>query len=263
MYNQSMNFFGDIVPFVFGSIIGSFLNVCIFRIPEEKSIVSPGSHCPECGRHIAWYDNIPILSYFILAGKCRQCKKPIPVQYPLVEGLTAVLAFFLAKRFGFTAEFLVFFVFTCSLIVVSFIDLRHFIIPDLISIPGIFAGILASWFLTDTGLKNSLLGFALGFVFLFVVAEGYRLVTGREGMGGGDVKLIGMIGAFTGWQGVLFTIFGGSLTGIIVGSIALLISGKDSKTPIPFGPFLSLSSVVYVLIGNYYMQNILFHMNFQ
>lgn len=240
-----------LIPIVLGLITGSFLNVCIFRIPAGRSIATPGSSCPSCGRMIAWYDNIPILSYFILRGRCRYCGATISLQYPIVEGLTALLAFLLARLHPplFTAPFWIFFAFVCSLLVITFIDLKHFIIPDVITYPGIPVGIIASWFLTDVGIRDSIIGAIGGFLFLLFVAEFYRLLTGREGMGGGDIKLAGMIGAFTGWQGILFTVFAGALVGSIIGSLYLLLKKKESSTPIPFGPFLSLGAIVYLFIG--------------
>ncbi len=243
--------YNNIIPVVLGLITGSFLNVCIFRLPENKSIVHPRSHCPVCGHPIQWYYNIPILSYIILLGKCRYCRSPISLQYPIVEGLTALIMFLLSINYPplKTAEFWVYSAFVSSLIVITFIDLKHYIIPDVITYPGIFLGLISSSLITETGLKNSLIGAGLGFFFLLFVAEGYKLLTKREGMGGGDIKLAGMIGAFTGWDGVIFSILVGSITGTMIGSVFLLINKKDSQTPIPFGPFLSLGAVLFLLVG--------------
>lgn len=247
--------YNDIISVVLGLITGSFLNVCIFRLPENKSIVHPGSYCPACGHHIPWYYNIPLLSYILLMGKCRYCRSPISLQYPLVEGLTALIMFLLSINFPplDTVEFWVYSAFVSSLIVITFIDLRHYIIPDAITYPGILLGLLSSWFITGTGLKNSLIGTGLGFFFLLFVAEGYKLLTKREGMGGGDIKLTGMIGAFAGWDGVIFSILVGSLTGAVIGSIFLIINKKDSQTPVPFGPFLSFGAVLFLLVGKGWM----------
>ncbi len=248
-----------IIPVVLGLITGSFLNVCIYRLPKNKSIVSPGSHCPSCGHHIPWHDNIPLFSYIILMGKCRYCRSKISLQYPFVEGFTTLLMFLLSINFPplLTAEFWLYSAFVSLLIVVSFIDIGHYIIPDVITYPGIPAGILASWFITDTGLKNSLIGAGLGFFFLLFVAAGYKLLTKKDGMGGGDIKLAGMIGAFLGWDGVIFTILLGSLTGAVIGSIFLILNKKNSQTPVPFGPFLSFGAVVFLLIGREWMNLIM------
>jgi leader peptidase (prepilin peptidase)/N-methyltransferase len=248
-------FYNVIIPVVLGLITGSFLNVCIYRLPENKSIITPRSHCPFCKHTIAWYDNIPVLSYIFLFGKCRHCNSTIPLQYPLVEALTALLMYLISINFPplVTAGFWVYSAFVSSLIVITFIDLKYYIIPDVITLPGIPVGILASWFLTNTGTKNSLIGAGVGFFFLLFVAEGYKLLTKKDGMGGGDIKLAGMIGAFTGWDGVIFSILVGSLTGAVVGSIFLIINKKDSQTPVPFGPFLSFGAVLFLLAGRGWM----------
>lgn len=244
-----------IIPLVLGLITGSFLNVCIYRLPENKSIIHPRSHCPTCGGQIPWYDNIPLLSYIILKGKCRSCGSPISLQYPVVEGLTALLMFLLSINSPplYTVDFWIYSAFISSLIVITFIDIKHYIIPDVITYPGIIIGILTSWLLSGTGVKNSLIGAGIGFFFLLFVAEGYKLLTKREGMGGGDIKLASMIGAFTGWDGVIFSILVGSLSGTIIGSIFLIINRKDSTTPIPFGPFLSFGAVIFLLVGRGWM----------
>jgi len=251
-----MDLFSYIIPIVFGLIIGSFLNVCIFRLPDNRSIVYPGSHCPSCGHAIAWYDNIPLLSYIILRGRCRYCHARISLQYPVVETLTAIVMLLLAYPYPplHTAKFWVYSIFASSLIVISFIDLKHYIIPDIITMPGIPLGVICSWFFTETGIKNALAGGFTGFLFLLLVAEGYRIITGNDGMGGGDIKLAGMIGTFTGLEGVLFSILFGAMSGAIVGSIILWKAKKDSKTPIPFGPFLSTGAIIYILYARGWME---------
>jgi leader peptidase (prepilin peptidase)/N-methyltransferase len=251
-----MDLFSYIIPIVFGLIIGSFLNVCIFRLPDNRSIVYPGSHCPSCGHAIAWYDNIPLLSYIILRGRCRYCHARISLQYPVVETLTAIVMLLLAYSYPplHTAKFWVYSIFASSLIVISFIDLKHYIIPDIITMPGIPLGVICSWFFTETGIKNALAGGFTGFLFLLLVAEGYRIITGNDGMGGGDIKLAGMIGTFTGLEGVLFSILFGAMSGAIVGSIILWKTKKDSKTPIPFGPFLSTGAIIYIVYARGWME---------
>ena len=237
-----------IIVLIFGAVVGSFLNVCIHRIPEGKSIVSPPSSCPDCNKPIPFYDNIPIISYIILRGRCRNCKNTISLQYPLVEAVTGFFSIVLFKQFGLSPQFFIYFVFISGLIVITFIDLKYQIIPDIISLPGIGIGLLASYFLPH-GILNSLIGILVGGGSLFLVAFGYYFVTGREGMGGGDIKLLAMIGAFLSWQGVIITIFVGSFVGAIIGSILMIVKGKDSKYAIPFGPFLAFGGLIYLLFG--------------
>jgi len=233
---------------VIGLFIGSFLNVCIHRIPRGESIVFPSSSCPGCGARIRPWDNVPILSYLILWGKCRSCKGKISIRYPLVEALSALLALAMLYRFGLNASFAVYYVWTCALLVITFIDLDHQIIPDSLSIGGIVAGLALVWWMPVSYL-DALIGLGLGAGLLIAVIYGYFFLTGKHGMGGGDVKLLGMIGVFTGWQGVLFTIFTGSLVGSLVGIPWALLQRKNMQTAIPFGPFLALGAFIYVLFG--------------
>jgi len=244
-----MNWITLFFGFVFGTIIGSFLNVCIHRLPQGKSIVVPPSHCPRCKTPIRFYDNIPLASFIILQGKCRGCKAPISFRYPLVEFLMGLFSLILLLRFGISTLYLIYLSFFASLTLVSFIDLPHKIIPDLISLPGIVIGLVISLLHPQMSLKDSLIGVLLGGGSLYVVASVYHLVTKREGMGGGDVKLLAMIGAFIGWKGVLFTILCSSLIGTMVGVTLMLVSSADSKYAVPFGPFLSLGAIIYVLWG--------------
>jgi len=238
-----------IFAFVFGTCIGSFLNVCIYRIPAGMSIVRPGSSCPRCKTEIAFYDNIPILSWLLLMGKCRSCKAPIAVRYPLVELVTGLFAAASSISFGPTPQALVVFAFIATLIVVAFIDLDHRIIPDTISLPGIPLFFLAAFAVPDITWQARALGILAGGGSLFAVAWGYQLLTGREGMGGGDIKLLAMIGAFIGWQGILFTLFSASAIGTIAGLLAMARSGKGMKLAIPFGPFLALGAIIYLFFG--------------
>jgi len=238
-----------IVSFIFGSAVGSFLNVCIYRIPAGISIVSPPSSCPSCANPIAFYDNIPVLGYIFLLGRCRRCGASISARYPIVEAATGALCAALYYRFGPSVEFFAYFAFVSALIVVTFIDLKLQIIPDVISIPGIVAGIAASYFIPSVGLVDSAGGFLLGAGFLFLIAMGYHFLTGKEGMGGGDIKLLGMIGAFLGWRGAVVTLLLGAFTGAFIGGILMLRYGKDSKYAIPFGPFLAGGAVAYLFFG--------------
>ena len=236
--------------FMFGMCIGSFLNVCIYRLPSSMSIIKPSrSFCPQCKSAIKFYDNIPVFSYIWLRGRCRNCKASISLRYPLVELITGILAIAILFLFGLTLEGLVYFIFISSLLVITFIDIDHKIIPDIITLPGIPIGLLASFVLPAMTFISSLVGLLVGGGSLLLVAWVYSLITHKEGMGGGDIKLLGMIGAFLGWKGVIFTIFAASLTGTLVGIIVMLQKGKNLKFAIPFGPFLSIGAMSYVFFG--------------
>ena len=249
-----------IFAFIFGTAVGSFLNVCIFRLPLDKSIVKPSSHCFSCKKPIPFYDNIPLVSFILLQGKCRHCKVPISYQYPLVELLAGIGALACVFRWGFTLNALSIFIFVAALIVITFIDFEHKIIPDVISIPGILYGLLAALVLPRISFFDSLLGGLLGGGSLLVVAGFYYLLTKQEGMGLGDVKLLAMMGAFLGWQSILFIIMIGSITGAVIGVGAMVIKKKDRRYAIPFGPFLSLGAAAYLFYGQ---EIIYWYMNFQ
>jgi leader peptidase (prepilin peptidase)/N-methyltransferase len=236
--------------FMFGMCIGSFLNVCIYRLPSSVSIINPSrSFCPQCNSAIQFYDNIPVFSYLWLKGRCRNCKASISLRYPLVELMTGILSIAILFMFGLTLEGVVYFVFISSLLVITFIDIDHKIIPDIITLPGIPIGLAASFVLPDMTFKSSLLGLLAGGGSLLLVAWTYSLITHKEGMGGGDIKLLGMIGTFIGWKGVIFTIFASSLAGTLVGIFVMLLKGKNLKFAIPFGPFLSIGAMSYVFFG--------------
>jgi leader peptidase (prepilin peptidase) / N-methyltransferase len=238
-----------IFAFIFGAVVGSFLNVCIYRLPKKESVVFPPSHCPNCDYKIPFYDNIPILSYIVLAGRCRSCKVRISPQYPLVELVTALLTLFLFIKFGPSLSFLVLFLFCSAMVVVTFIDLEHQIIPDVISLSGIVCGFIFSFFIPQLGWLNSLIGIAVGGGSLLLVAYGYEFITKKEGMGGGDIKLLAMMGAFFGWRAIPFIIFVSSLIGSVIGITVMLIQKKDAKLAIPFGPFLALGAILYIFFG--------------
>ncbi len=238
------------VIFILGAIVGSFLNVCIYRLPREKSIIRPPSSCPSCEKPIRFYDNIPIISYLLLKGKCRQCSVHISIRYPVVEFITAFLFFFLFRKFGLSFDFFVNVFFVSILVAISFIDFDFQIIPDVLSIGGLIVGFFLAFFRKPLFLyQDSLYGILLGGGILFVIAYGYQLLRKREGMGGGDIKLLGMIGAFCGIQGVIFSLMAGSLLGTAVGIPMMLIKGEDSKYAIPFGPFLSLGALIFLFFG--------------
>ena len=236
--------------FVVGACIGSFLNVCIYRIPLGRSIVRPGSFCPSCKEFIPFYLNLPILSYVLLRGRCRNCGHPISPRYPIVEAMTGGFAVLLLSRFGFTPSALFWLGFVCVLTVVSFIDLDHQIIPDCISLPGIPVFATSFLFLPGMAWTDVLTGILAGGGILYAVALFYYLARKQEGMGGGDIKLLAMIGAATGFKGVLFTILTGSLLGTLAGLGTMIATGTfSSRLKIPFGPFLSMGAVLYVFLG--------------
>jgi leader peptidase (prepilin peptidase)/N-methyltransferase len=237
--------------FVFGAIVGSFLNVCIYRLPKGLSIVEPPSHCFHCQAAIRPLDNIPLLSYVLLRGRCRECGTPFSPRYFLVELLTALLAVALLWRFGLTPALFLYFAFAAALVVVTFIDLDYLIIPDAISLPGIGVGLTASFLIEGTPAPlESAIGVVLGAGILWAVAFAYEKLTGTEGMGFGDVKLLAMIGAFLGWRGVPLCLLIGSLSGSVIGITAMAILGKDRKWEIPFGPFLALGAILTLLFGS-------------
>jgi leader peptidase (prepilin peptidase)/N-methyltransferase len=235
--------------FVAGVAVGSFLNVCIWRIPAGKSIVYTPSHCPHCAAPISHRDNIPLLSYLLLRGRCRSCGGGISLRYPAVEALTGILLVLLLYRFGVSPQWAVYSIFAAALIVISFIDVDHQIIPDVISLPGIVLGLLFSALGQGPPLIDSAIGVLVGGGILYAVAVGYHALTGREGMGGGDIKLLAMIGAFLGWQAVFVTLILGSLAGSLVGIGLMLAQGKDSRVPIPFGPFLACGAFCALAFG--------------
>jgi leader peptidase (prepilin peptidase)/N-methyltransferase len=236
--------------FIFGLCIGSFLNVCIYRLPSSMSIVNPSrSICPQCKSAISFYDNIPVFSYLWLKGRCRHCQAAISLRYPLVELMTGIIAVDVFFMFGPTIAGSIYFIFISSLLVITFIDIDHKIIPDVISLPGIPIGLAASFVLPAMTFKTALLGILAGGGSLWIVAWTYSLITRKEGMGGGDIKLLAMIGAFIGWKGVVFTIFAASVAGTVLGMIVMLVKGKDLKYAIPFGPFLSIGAMSYLFFG--------------
>ena len=259
-----------IFVFLFGLIIGSFLNVCIVRIPSGKSIVLPASACPKCGAFIKAYDNIPVLSYLLLGGKCRKCKNPISLMYPLVELLTALLFLACYKAFGLTAEALKWAVFSGIMIVLVFTDLRERLLPDAVNYTGLALGLALSFFTRPTdgtaqwlanrmfdfpppapvlSFVDAILGAALGSALLWGVSEVYFKLRHREGMGLGDVKMMLMAGAFLGAKRTLLTIFAGSLLGSILGFAFILARRKGSDYELPFGTFLGMAALLVVFFG--------------
>ena len=220
-----------VIVFLFGATLGSFLNVVIHRLPQSESIVKPRSRCPACEHEIRWYDNIPILSFFLLGRKCRDCGQPISFRYPLVEALTAGLALVLWMKFGLSKELVVHFGFTGMLIAITFIDIDHRIIPNEISLPGILIGFACS-FLWEGFWVDSLIGLLVGGGGLLLLSMLYSLIRGREGMGMGDVKLLAMLGAWLGWQCLIFVLLFASIQGVLLAAI-LWIGGVKLKPPLP------------------------------
>ena len=234
--------------FLFGLAIGSFLNVCIYRIPIGQSIVTPPSRCMGCGQELRWYHNIPVVSWLVLGGKCAFCQAPVSARYPAVELLTAVVFALHALVFAPDLLLLVRLVFAAVLIVLAFIDIDHRILPDSMTLTGIPLGILASLWLPP-GWRASLIGVALGGGMLWLIAEGYYRWRKVEGMGMGDVKMLAMIGAVLGWRAVVVTLVLASVSGALVGA-ALLARTKDGmRYALPFGTFLSAGALVASLVG--------------
>jgi leader peptidase (prepilin peptidase)/N-methyltransferase len=240
--------------FIIGCCLGSFYNVVIHRLPNGESLVHPPSHCPGCDKPIAPYDNIPILSYLLLRGKCRHCRAPISPRYPLVEALTGLIAMLLFRRYGFHPQLLVEFVFASILIIITFIDLDTYTIPDVFSLTGIGLGFLGSFLTARLSWTDSLLGVLLGGGLFWAIAAGYAWVRRREGLGGGDIKLLAMIGAFVGWSGVVFTILAASISGLAVGLVVMARSRQGLTAMIPFGPFLALGAISYIFWGQSFFQ---------
>jgi leader peptidase (prepilin peptidase)/N-methyltransferase len=246
------NIFSGIIVFIFGALVGSFLNVCIYRIPRGLSIVYPSSMCPSCNTAIRPWDNIPLVSCILLGGKCRHCRTRISWRYPLVELLNALLYTGVLWRFGPGWHTPVFFIFCSALVVITFIDIDFQIIPDQITLTGIPVGLIAgSLILPDPFLRDMSLGFnasAIGMLagggLFYAVA-----VISRGGMGGGDIKMMAMVGACMGWKAILLTTFLGSLSGSVVGIFLMLFKGRGRKAKVPFGPFLAFGAMITLFYG--------------
>ena len=244
------SWFYYIILLILGLVLGSFYNVCIYRLPREESIVWPGSRCPHCRHPLSVMDNLPLVSFLLLKGSCRYCQTPISYQYPLVEGMTALATVLIGWKFGLSWDFLQALFLVSALLIVSFIDLSYQIIPDWITYPGIGIGLIFSWLTGAPGWLSSLIGLLVGGGLLWLLAVGYQLLAKKEGMGGGDIKLLAMIGAFLGWQGVLVTLILGSFLGTLAGLGLILIWKKDRTYAVPFGPFLSLGAVIHLFFGS-------------
>lgn len=257
---------------LFGLLFGSFLNVVIHRVPimlqrgwgeqcrellelpeepaEPLSLIHPGSHCPNCKTPVAPLDNIPVLSFTLLGGKCRHCGEKIPLRYPLVEILTAVVFTLTAWRFGFTLQAAAALVLTGLLLPLIFIDIDEQILPDGITIPGLWLGLMINSMGIFADLHSALIGAVFGYLSLWSVYHVFRFVTGKEGMGYGDFKLLAMLGAWLGWQSLPLIILLSATVGAVIGITLLMISKKTRDTPIPFGPYLCLAGWIALLMGD-------------
>jgi len=232
---------------VVGLIFGSFANVCVHRIPLHISVVFPGSRCPACGHAIAWYDNIPLLSWAMLGGKCRYCKSAISIRYPLLELLMGLSWAALAWHFGFTPVLLQALLLVSLLWVLTLIDLETGLLPNVLTFPGMAIGLgFAYWF---GYFQDAVIGAILGYGVFWLVARLFLVVTGREGMGYGDFKLLAMLGAFMGWQALPFIVFASSFVGAVAGTVLLLVARKEMRTEIPFGPYLAAAGMIWFLWG--------------
>lgn len=264
-----------IFSFITGTVVGSFLNVCIYRIPREESIVYPSSHCTVCNTPLSFIHNIPVISFLLQKGRCSFCGSPISYSYLIIELITGILTFLLVFNYGLQLKTFIYFVVTCSLIVISVIDIRYMIIPNVITFPGIIIGLVISAILTNwhqliyelqtagvadylyiignIPFPNSFVGTLFGGGILLAIAYIYKFVRKIEGMGMGDVKLLAMLGAFLGLQGVIFIIFLSSLLGSVAGISLMIYNRGDLKYAIPYGPFLSTAAIIFMLYDNIFV----------
>lgn len=238
---------GLVAAGLFGAVIGSFLNVCIVRLPVDESLWWPGSKCPACGAPVRWYDNVPVLSWLVLHGRCRHCRAPISVQYPLVELATSVLWIGAFWWFGITLQALTGAVFATILLGVAVTDARHYLIPDEYTWGGLVVGLLLALRFGPRGVALAALGAAVGFGLLYAVAWAGERAFRQEAMGGGDVKMMAMVGAFVGWKGVLLTVFLGALLGTLV-FVPLTLR---KRRLVPFGVFLAAAAAITFVAGDW------------
>jgi leader peptidase (prepilin peptidase)/N-methyltransferase len=238
-----------ILIFSLGIIVGSFSNVCIYRIPRNESVIYPASHCPKCRTKIKPVDNIPLLSYILLKGRCRNCGSKISIQYPVVEFLTGLIYLIIYLIYGLSIQSLVYIILSSALIIIAFIDLKEQIIPDIISLPGIIIGLILSFIVPYISFINSALGALVGGGIILIIAWVGSIIFKKEAMGGGDVKLAAMIGAFLGWRYTIISLFLGFFLGALTGIILIMTKIKKREDAIPFGPFIALGSIITLLWG--------------
>jgi leader peptidase (prepilin peptidase) / N-methyltransferase len=234
---------------VLGLTVGSFLNVCIHRIPREQSLMFPPSRCPGCEHRLAWFENIPVLSYAVLGGRCRKCRTRISIRYPLVELATMAVFVVHGEVFGWTALLVPRLLFACAMVVLFAIDLEHHLLPNVITLPGIAVGLVSSAVLPP-GIVDALIGTVVGGGVLWVIGEAYFRYSGHEGMGGGDVKMLAMIGAFLGWKLVLVTLVLSSFAGSLIGVAVIALKRGGLKYALPYGTFLALGALVASIAGD-------------
>ncbi|TNF06428.1 MAG: prepilin peptidase [Gammaproteobacteria bacterium] len=267
------------VTFLFGLLVGSFLNVVIYRLPLQLSsawkrdamdflgmeatethhinIVFPASHCPSCGEKVKPWQNIPLLSYLFLKGKCAYCSSPISIQYPLVEFVCALMTTFVVYHFGLTFEGLLALLLSWSLLALTGIDFNEQLLPDNITLPLLWLGLLVNLNNTFTSLDSAVLGAAFGYLSLWWVFWLFKLLTGKEGMGHGDFKLLAALGAWLGWQQLLLIILLSSMVGAVVGILLIMLTGRDKQIPIPFGPYLAAAGWIAMMWGDELTSNYL------
>jgi leader peptidase (prepilin peptidase) / N-methyltransferase len=232
-----------------GLSVGSFLNVCIHRLPHRTSVVRPSSRCPNCGYELGWFDNIPVVSWLMLRGRCRKCAAPISIRYPIVEVLTMLVFLLHWWVFGWTLVMVVRLAFACALIALFAIDFEHHLLPDKITLPGIATGLIVN-LVVPPGIVDAILGTLIGGGVLWAIGEAYYRYSGQEGMGGGDVKMLAMVGAFLGWKLVLVTLVLSSVAGSLVGLLVLAVRRGGLKYALPYGTFLALGALTASLIGD-------------
>ena len=239
-----------------GALFGSFANVCIYRIPLEKSVIGGRSYCPKCKKKIVWYDNFPILSYLIINGKCRKCKKSIPIQYPLVEFLNIIFFLIIYYLFSFSITSLLLMILTFAFVIIFFIDLKHYIIPNVLTFPLMVLGFLKSFSPDLNSLFpnfiNSLAGGIFGYTIIWSIIFFYKQVKNKEGMGLGDAKLLAVIGFWFGWMAIPFVLFSSSIVALILVIPSLLNRTKKFSSQIPFGPYIVIGCILYVVFIEQY-----------
>jgi leader peptidase (prepilin peptidase)/N-methyltransferase len=260
-----MTYYASALVVLLGLIVGSFLNVLIYRIPLRKQFVTGRSICPDCGQAIKWYHNIPVLSYLFLRGKCAYCKARISFRYPLVELLNGLAYFYFFWRFGWSVDLAVFAFLSSALLVIFFIDLDHQIIPDVITLPGMVIGLGVSVAPGGIGIIPSLIGMVVGGGSLYLIALLGDWLFKKESMGGGDIKMAAMLGAFLGWQKVVFVFMASAVIGLVVSLAIMVVSAKLRKSRlVPFGPFIAIAAMLAIVWGDkiiaYYIDNFL-HLN--